>query len=98
MTTDEWSSIRRHRYFNVNLHEKDSRQKNDEISSSNDGAAVMVKFCRIIPTITQLCLNHGIHLGVTKTLYKRRDDQLQDEFDDHESEEAVSEDKFGEDN
>lgn len=32
----------------------------------------MAKYGRLISLIAQLCLNHGIHLGVCDTLYKKK--------------------------
>ena len=43
----------------------------DIVATTNDDAAVMVKFARDIEPISQLCINHGIHLGICDTLYKR---------------------------
>lgn len=47
-----------------------SMQK-DVVGSCQDGAAVNKKFMRLINIIGQYCLNHGIHLAVTDTLYKK---------------------------
>lgn len=44
----------------------------DIVGSTQDGAAVNKKYIRHIPAIGQLCLNHGIHLGVCDTLYKKK--------------------------
>lgn len=42
------------------------------IGSSSDGAAVMVKFGRLVPFIHQLCYNHAIHLAVLDVLLKKK--------------------------
>lgn len=46
--------------------------RSDIIASTNDGAAVMKKYARLLGIIIQLCLNHAIHLGVTDVFYKKR--------------------------
>jgi BED zinc finger len=43
----------------------------DVIGSTHDGAAVMRKYGRLIPSESQLCHNHGIHLGITDVFYKK---------------------------
>ena len=43
----------------------------DVVSSTGDGCQMMVKFGRECPVIYQLCLNHGLHLGVCDALYKK---------------------------
>lgn len=43
----------------------------DIVASCNDGAAVMVKYGRLIEPLSQLCYNHAIHLSVTKVFYER---------------------------
>ena len=39
--------------------------KTESISSTHDGATVMVKYGRILGIICQLCYNHGLHLAIT---------------------------------
>lgn len=46
--------------------------KNDIVASINDGAAVMVKYGRLIDALCQLCYNHAIHLAVIKTFYCKK--------------------------
>ena len=41
------------------------------IGCTTDGAAVMVKFGKLIPSYHQLCYNHGIHLSILDVLYKK---------------------------
>lgn len=41
----------------------------DIVASTGDGASVMIKFGRISPAIYQVCLDHGLHLAVSKTFY-----------------------------
>lgn len=45
----------------------------DIVAATTDGAAVMVKFVRLISktSLHQQCLNHGIHLAVVYVLFKR---------------------------
>lgn len=49
--------------------------ENDIVGSTTDGASVMVKLGKIIPAEYQLCFLHGIHLGVTDVLYKKKNGQ-----------------------
>lgn len=42
------------------------------VGTTGDGASMMVKFGKECPTLYQLCLNHGVHLGVCDTLYKKK--------------------------
>lgn len=44
--------------------------KNDIVASTGDGAGVMQSFGRKSPGLYQACLDHALHLGVTKTFYK----------------------------
>lgn len=44
----------------------------DIVAATGDGASVMLKFGRLSPFIYQVCLNHGFHLGVTKTFYNKK--------------------------
>ena len=39
----------------------------DVVTSTHDGASVMVKYGRKIQAFSQLCYNHGIHLAVLNT-------------------------------
>lgn len=43
----------------------------DIVASTCDGAPMMIKYGRESPAIYQLCFNHGIHLAVCDTLYKK---------------------------
>ena len=43
----------------------------DIVSCTSDGAAVMVKFGKLIPSYHQLCYNHGVHLAILDVLYKK---------------------------
>ena len=51
--------------FNINF-------EKDVVSSTNDGAKIMIKYGRECPAICQLCLNHGLHLAICDTLYKNQ--------------------------
>ena len=42
------------------------------VGTTGDGASLMVKFGKECPTFYQLCLSHGVHLGVCDTLYKKK--------------------------
>ena len=44
--------------------------KTDIISSTHDGAAVMVKYGRILGIVSQLC--YGLYLAITDVLYKKQ--------------------------
>ena len=44
----------------------------DLVGSTQDGAAVNKRFISLIDAICQFCLNHGLHLGVCDTLYKKK--------------------------
>ena len=46
--------------------------KTESISSTHDGATVMVKYGRILGIICQLCYNHGLHLAITDVLHKKQ--------------------------
>lgn len=46
------------------------------VSITTDGAAVMKKVGKLININQQLCLAHGIHLAVTKVLYKNPGSQI----------------------
>ncbi|XP_075161719.1 uncharacterized protein LOC142234469 [Haematobia irritans] len=45
--------------------------ENDVVASTHDGASVMKKYGNIISPISQLCMNHAIHLSVVETLYSK---------------------------
>ena len=40
------------------------------VMATTDGASVMVKFGRLMPTLYMTCFSHGIHLAVGDVLYK----------------------------
>jgi hypothetical protein len=42
------------------------------VGSTGDDASAMVKFGRDFPKFYQLCLNHGVQLGVCDTLYTNK--------------------------
>lgn len=58
--------------------------KKDLVASTQDGASVNKKYIRNIDAIGQFCLNHGLHLGVCDTLYKKKSgtEDLRDICDD----------------
>jgi hypothetical protein len=60
---------------------------NNIVGCTTDGASVMVKLGKLItPVISQICLVHGIHLGVIKSLKgESADESLSDKEDDVES-------------
>jgi hypothetical protein len=52
------------------------------VASTHDGAAVISKYGRLIPSESQLCLNHGIHLAATDVFYKKiTESSSEDEVD-----------------
>jgi hypothetical protein len=55
--------------FGLNLHE-------DIECIATDGASVMVKMEKLLSCEQQLCLAHGINLGVMDVLYKKPDSTL----------------------
>ena len=55
-------------YVENKLEEFEIDIKTDIISSTHDGAAVMVKYGRILGIISQLCYNHALHLAITDVL------------------------------
>ena len=44
----------------------------DIVASTQDGAAVMVKYGNNISAISQLCHNHALHLAIVDSLYKNK--------------------------
>lgn len=57
----------------------------DIIASTHDGAAVMIKYGKLILGENQLCYNHGIHLAVADVFYKDKDtDNEDDDFSEYE--------------
>ena len=42
------------------------------VASTQDGASVNKKYIQNLDVIGQFCLNHGLHLGVCDTLYKKK--------------------------
>jgi len=49
----------------------------DIVGSTQDGAAVNKKYIQLVEFIGRFCLNHGLHLGVCDTLYKKKDDDCE---------------------
>jgi len=49
------------------------------VGTTGDGASLMVKYGKECPTSYQLCLNHGLHLAVCDTLYKKKSNSENDE-------------------
>ncbi len=56
----------------------------DIVAATTDGAKVMVKFGRLIPSLHQLCFSHGYHLAVCDFLYKPQVPQHPDTSEDEE--------------
>ena len=112
MTIDEYSTVRRRRYFGINVHSNGKTYKTglvrimgscnaekmkevvvnhlkhygidtekDLIGSTQDGAAINKKFMRLLQVIDQFCFNHGIHLGICDTLYKKKQVGISDQYD-----------------
>ena len=48
--------------------------KKDLIAFIQGGAFVKKKYIRNLDVIGQFCLNHGLHLGVCNTLFKKKHD------------------------
>ena len=44
--------------------------KRDIINSTNDGCSTMTKLQELLKILMQLCLVHGIQLGIVKVFYK----------------------------
>ena len=51
-------------YVENKLDEFESDIKTDVISSTHDGATIMVKYGRILGIISQLCYKHGLRLAI----------------------------------
>jgi hypothetical protein len=67
----------------------------DIVSSTSDGAPVMVKFGKESPAEFNLCFNHGIHLAVLDVLYKKNENPGKHiNKNDSESDEENFEDNF----
>ncbi|XP_046801271.1 uncharacterized protein LOC124418588 [Lucilia cuprina] len=66
----------------------------DIVASTHDGASVMKKYGNNIAVESQLCINHGIHLCVVKTIYSEKDyaisnpilNESEDEYEQEETE------------
>ena len=81
--------------------------EHDIVAATGDGASVMTAFGRRSAALYQICLGHGLHLGVFHTLYKKIDNseenniensenQEDDDFEDaHEHEDSIF--QFGSD-
>lgn len=69
-------------YVENKLDEFEIDIQRDVISSTHDGAAVMVKYGRILGITSQLCINHGLHLAITDVLYRKKSIISFDESDD----------------
>ena len=104
ITTDEWTSLRRRRYLNINVHGENDECMNlglvpilgscnademidkvknhlfkfninfesDTVCTTNDGAAMMLKYGRTCTAELIICLNHSIHLGVCDYIFMKR--------------------------
>lgn len=122
MIIDEWTSLRRHRYFNLTLtYENMSfnlgmvrikgssenclkavyahlgrfslKLKNHIVATINDGASVMVKYGKISGLVSQICLNHGIHLCVEDSgIFKKTKSASHDNTDDVDDDDDEDED------
>lgn len=58
--------------MNQHLSQFGISMKKDLVASTQDGASVNKKYIQHIDVIGQFCLNHGLHLGVCDTLYKKK--------------------------
>ena len=70
--------------------------KTESISSTHDGATVMVKYGRILGIICQLCYNHGLHLAITDVLHKKQHPKFCQEDKEITDYDDVSEDMINE--
>ena len=74
--------------------------KRDIINSTNDGCATMKKLEELLKKLMQLCLVHGLQLGIVKTFYqaiKEIQNKLEEEdLDDDQDQSDVSEDETDE--
>lgn len=52
------------------LEENNLTVERDLVGTTNDGAAVMVKYGTLLNVCVQLCINHAIRLAVVDALYK----------------------------
>lgn len=75
----------------------------DIVGSSTDGAAVMDKFGRLIPSIHVMCYAHAFHLAICDLLYAREvnpdedmnENPIEEDVDDEDSEERERDDSEG---
>lgn len=63
----------------------------DVVASTHDGASVMKKYGKYLPCISQLCLNHAIHLAIMDSFYRDKadDDALEESSDEEDSENLI---------
>lgn len=66
------------------------------VASCNDGAAVMVKYGKLIEALCQLCYNHAIHNSVVEVFFKKKDQkevdyEIEEDTDDYSFEEDEEE-------
>ncbi|XP_065665757.1 uncharacterized protein LOC136087194 [Hydra vulgaris] len=64
------------------------------VCSDTDGASMMVKFGKVVPTEHQTCYTHGMHLAVQEVLYEKPSQQIQqNSFEDSSDDDEVSSDE-----
>lgn len=69
----------------------------DIVASTQDGASIMVCYSNIIKCESQLCLNHAIHLAVTKVFYEKKNKaSIQHDLDETYSETSSEDDSENE--
>ena len=69
------------------------------VCSVTDGASMMVKFGKIVPTEHQTCYTHGIHLAVQEVLYeKNQSNNLDEEKVESDNDEEEDSDSDNEEN
>lgn len=75
-----------HNLISNKLNEFGISFERDVVGSTHDGAAVMRKYGEQIPSVSQLCINHAIHLSVVDTLYSNKDVAAEESDDESDSE------------
>ncbi|KAL0860167.1 hypothetical protein ABMA27_010474 [Loxostege sticticalis] len=80
------------RLLKTKLFEFELSLDRDIVAITTDGASVMCKVGRNVEAFRQICLAHGIHLGVSDVLYRKATDTEYDENETSDADESEDED------
>lgn len=80
------------RLLKTKLFEFELSLDRDIVAITTDGASVMCKVGRNVEAFHQICLAHGIHLGVSDVLYRKATDTEYDENETSDDDESEDED------